>query len=177
MGDSQPRRLEELLVRELGLILALVALALVQATLLTIPLGFSAPLLLVLTVCRTLVGVGSAFPDSGVMRGLRWGLYGGLALDIFGATSIGSHALALLLAAFAVAATTRRLRIEGPLIPLLAVVLGAMIYELTLAFLTQPAPIEWSSYVRVVILPALLIDLILTLPCFFGLRWLLRGQL
>jgi cell shape-determining protein MreD len=103
------------------------AVALVQVTLLATPLGFSAPLLLVLAICRTLLGVGSAFPDGGVMLGLRWALYGGLGLDICTATPLGSHALALLLAALAVAALTRSLQIAGPLLPLVAVLVGSPI--------------------------------------------------
>jgi rod shape-determining protein MreD len=177
LGDTQPRRLEELLARELGLILAIGGLALAQVTLLATPLGFSAPLLLVLAICRTLIGVGSAFPDSGVMRGLRWSLYGGISLDILAATPLGSHALAMLLATFVVAASTRRLRIEGPLLPLLAALVGSLIYESVLALLLQPGPINWASTARVALIPGALATLILALPAFFGLRWMLRAQL
>ncbi|MEI8306442.1 MAG: rod shape-determining protein MreD [Chloroflexales bacterium] len=177
MGDSQPRRLEELLARELGLILCIGALALAQVTLLPTPLGFSAPLILVLAICRTLIGVGSAFPDIGVIRGLRWSLYGGLSLDILAATPLGSHALATLLATFAVTVLTRRLRIEGPLLPILAVCVGSLIYEVVLALLLQPGPINWVSTVQVALVPGVLVALILTLPVFFVLRWMLRAQL
>jgi len=155
----------------------MVALAVAQVTLLATPLGFSAPLVLVLAICRTLIGIGSAFPDSGVSAGMRWALYGGLALDLLAATPIGSHALAYLLACLAVAAATRRLRVERPLIPLLAVLAGALIAETTLALLTQPAPLDWPIYARVVLLPAVLAALIPALPIFFGLRWVLRGEL
>ncbi|NTW98119.1 MAG: rod shape-determining protein MreD [Oscillochloris sp.] len=177
MGDSQPRRLEELLARELGLILTIGALALVQVTLLAMPLGFSAPLLLVLVIGRTLIGVGSAFPDRGVIRGLRWAFYGGLALDVLAATPLGSHILALLLAAFVVAAATRRLRMEGPLLPLLAMIAASLIYESVLALLLQPGPINWFSTAQVALIPGMLVALIMTLPAFFVLRWWLRGQL
>ncbi len=177
MGDSQPRRLEELLAREIGLILAIGALALAQATLLITPLGFSAPLLLVLVISRTLIGVGSAFPDSGIIRGLRWALYGGLGLDIFASTPLGSHALALLLSAALIAAATRRLRIERPLLLLLAMLAASLIHDATLALLLQPGPVDWASTARVAIVPGLLAALIMTLPAFFVLRWMLRGQL
>jgi rod shape-determining protein MreD len=177
LGDSQPRRLEELLARELGLILCIGALALAQVTLLATPLGFSAPLLLVLAICRTLIGVGSAFPDNGIMRGLRWSLYSGIFLDILAATPLGSHALAMLLSTFTVAAATRRLRIEGPLLPILAVLVGSLIYESVLALLLQPGPISWASTARVALVPGVLAALILALPTFFVLRWMLREQL
>lgn len=177
MGDSQPRRLEESLAQEAGRILALVALALVQVTILVTPLGFTVPLVLVAVICRTLLGIGAAFPDIGLSRALRWALYGGLALDSATGTALGSHALALLLACLAVAAAFRRLRVERPIFPLLGVLAGALIYEITLALLTQPGQIEWRSYAEVVILPSVLLALIPTLPMFFLLRWLLRDQL
>jgi rod shape-determining protein MreD len=177
VGDSQPRRLEELLARELGRILALALLALVQVTLLSTPLGFAAPLLLVLVICRTLLGVGGAYPDVGLGRAVRWALYGGIALDILAATPLGAHALALLLAFLVVATLSRRLRVERLLVPLAAAVVATPVYEAVLALLTAPGPIEWRSYGLVVILPAVLAALILTLPTFFALRWLLREQL
>jgi rod shape-determining protein MreD len=154
-----------------------VALALVQVTLFAIPLGFTVPLVLVVVVCRTLLGIGAAFPDRGLSQAFRWALYGGLALDIASGTLLGAHALALLLAALIVATTARRLRIERPIIPLLAMLVACLIYETTLALLTQPNQIEWRSYALVVILPALFAALIPALPVFFLLRWLLRNQL
>ncbi len=177
MGDSQPRRLEEALAREVGRILALAALAIAQVTLARTPLGFAAPLVLVAVICRTLLGVGAAFPDMGLSRAIRWALYGGLALDALTGTPLGAHALALLLATLAVAGATRRLSVERPLIPLLAILAATLIYEATLAVLTQPGAIAWQSYAQVVILPVILVALILTLPTFFLLRWLLRGEL
>ena len=123
----------------------MVALALIQVTLLTTPLGFAAPLVLILVVCRALLGVGAAFPDVGLSRALRWALYGGLALDLLAASALGAHALALLLAVLAVALLTRRLRVERPLVPLAAIIVAALIYEATLALLTQPGTIEWRS--------------------------------
>jgi rod shape-determining protein MreD len=177
VGDSQPRRLEEVVAREVARALALVALALVQVTLLPTPLGFAAPLVLTAVVCRTLIGMGAAFPDLGLSRAIRWALYGGLSLDLLTGSPLGAHALALLLATLAVAASTRRVRVERPLIPLLAVLLATLVYEVTLALLTQPGPIEWRSYAQVVILPAVLVALIPALPAFFLLRWMLREQL
>lgn len=90
MGDSQPRRIEERLARELGLALVLLALALVQVTLLTGLAGFSVPILLVLAIARALVGAGTAEPVRGLMRGLWWAFYGGLALDVLGTMPLGN---------------------------------------------------------------------------------------
>ncbi|NTV62750.1 MAG: rod shape-determining protein MreD [Oscillochloris sp.] len=177
MGDTQPRRLEEILARELGLILAIGGLALVQVTLLRTPLGFSAPLIMVLAICRSLIGVSSAFPDSGIIRGIRWGFYGGLTLDVLAATPLGSHVLAILLATLMITASTRRMRIEGPLLPLLTMLSASLIYEIVMALLLQPSPIDWTSTAQVALIPGVLAALIMTLPVFFVLRWFLREQL
>jgi cell shape-determining protein MreD len=173
VGDSQSRRLEELLARELARALALIALALIQVAWLSLPLGFPLPLLLVLVVNRVIIGVASAFPDRELGYALRWAIYGGLTLDLLAATPLGAHVLALLLAALVVMLFTRRLRVGGPLIPLLAVLVATPIYELTLALLTQPLPLEWVRYGQFIILPVLLMALILTLPTYLSLRWLL----
>ncbi|PDW04909.1 rod shape-determining protein MreD [Candidatus Viridilinea mediisalina] len=173
MGDSQSRRLEERLAREGVRILALIALALIQATLLLTPLGFALPLLVVLVVSRILVGLATPFPDSELSYALRWAIYGGLTLDLLTASPLGVHALALLLAALLVILATRRLQLGGPLIPLLAVLLATLIYEISLALLTQPLPLEWFSYSRFVILPTTLLALILTLPIYITMRWVL----
>ncbi|MEI7645913.1 MAG: rod shape-determining protein MreD [Chloroflexales bacterium] len=163
-----------MLARELGLILSIGGLALAQVTLLSTPLGFSVPLLLVLAICRTLIGVGSAFPDIGVIRGLRWSLYSGISFDILAATPLGSHALAMLLATFAVAAAARHLHIEGPMLPLIAVFIGSLIYESVLALLLQPGMVNWASTARIALIPGVLAAVLLALPAFFGLRWMLR---
>lgn len=177
MGDTQPRRLEEALAHEAGRIAGLFALACVQVTLLGLPGGFTLPLVPVLAICRTLLGVGAAFPDVSLGRALRWALYGGLALDVFAATPLGAHALALLLAVVVVAALARRLSVERPAVPLLAVLVGMLIYEMVLALFLQPGPIDWQRYLMVVVLPSVVIALAPTLPLFFLLRRLLRSQL
>ena len=62
---------------------------------------------------------------------------------LLAATVLGAHALALLLAVLAVALLARRLTVERPIVPLLAIIVAALIYEAALALLTQPGPIEW----------------------------------
>jgi rod shape-determining protein MreD len=177
VGDSQPRRLEERIARELGLIVLMVALALLQVTLFQLPLGFPVPIVLIAIICRTVIGTSSAFPDSGVSVALRWALYAGLTLDLLTTTPIGSHPFALLITATLVALTTRRLSAERIFIPLLATLCGALIYEAILALLILPQPIDWSAYARVVLLPTMLIAIIPALPIFFMMRWALRRQI
>lgn len=176
MGNTQPRRLEEYLAQESLLILGMLLLALVQVTLLPTPLGFPPALLLVVVVCRTLVRDEGSYFSSGLAGAVRWAFYGGIALDIFAATPLGSHALALLLAAILVAAGTYQLRVEGPLLPLLSVLAGTIVYELVLAVVCCGTMIvtDWRSYAVVVIMPSVLLALIPTLPIFLLLRWLSR---
>jgi rod shape-determining protein MreD len=176
MDYSQPRRIEERLAYEVVLIIALAVLALAQVTLLPAPLGFPPPLLLILVICRILLGVRQPASNGGVSLGLRWALYGGLALDIYAVTPLGSHALALLAAATLVFPMAGRLRVEGPLLPLLSVLLGSIVYEgvLALIYISTVAPIEnWTAYGIAIVLPSVLMCLILTLPIFFGMRWFL----
>jgi rod shape-determining protein MreD len=177
VGDSQPRRLEERVAREIGLIALMIALALIQVTVLQLPLGFPVPIVLIAVICRTLLGLNAPAPDSGVATALRWALYGGLTLDVLATTALGTHALALLLTALVVTVATRRLSGERVFIPLLATFVGALIYEGTLALLTQPQPIDWAAFARVVLLPTTLVALIPTLPVFFVMRWALRRQI
>lgn len=164
------------LAHEVGRIVGLFALACAQVTLLGLPSGFTLPLVPVLVICRALLGVSDAFPDVGLGRALRWALYGGLALDVFGATPLGAHALALLLGVLVVTAFTRRLRVERPVVPLLAVLVGMLIYEMVLALFLHPGAIEWRSYLLMVVLPSVVIALAPTLPLFFVLRRVIRGQ-
>lgn len=176
MGDTQPRRLEELLARELLRGLTIVGLGLVQVTLLITPLGFSVPLLLLITVCNVLVSVDSPSPERDILRTLRLVLYGGLTLDLLSATNLGVHILALLLALLFVMLVTHRLRVEGLFVPLFAMLGASPIYELTLTLTTDSRPTDWLIYSRFILLPALFMALIPTLPIYFSLRWLLHRQ-
>ncbi len=181
MGHTRAKKLEEYLVRESLLILSMIALALVQMSLLPTPLGSPPTLLLVLVVCRVLLGIGSGtiFADSGLEGAARWAFYGGLTLDIGSATPLGSHALALLGAVIVVAVGTSRLRVDGPLLPLISVLIGALVYEVLLAILVYnqfTTLNEWHMYAMSVILPSVLLTLIPALPLFFLLRWLFRVQ-
>lgn len=174
MGNNQPRRIEERLARESGLILILLLLALIQVTLLTAPTGFCIPLLLVLAIGRSLVGAGTAEPVRGLMRGLWWAFYGGIALDLLGSMPFGSHTIAHLVAVFVVGLVARRFVVERPLVSLLSVACGTLIYEAMLWLLVLPPDSDWQVYVRVVMLPSLLLALIPTLPTVALLHRLLR---
>ena len=172
MGDSQPRRLEERLISEIVAICAVVALTLVQMTLLITPWGFPPPLLLVVVISRALVAVGSAFPDAGIFAALRWACYGGLTLDLFSGLPLGCHIFALVLAIGLVSIATRSLQIEGLLIPLLAMLAGSLIYEISLALIANfvGSEIGWRNYATIVIVPSVLLALVPPPPIFALMR-------
>lgn len=165
MGYSQPRRVEEYLARELALALLLLGLALVQAALLPRPLGFAPNLLLLLTVCQTLL--------AGPVTAARWAFYGGLGLDLCAGSPLGSHALALLAAVLLVAPLLARFSRGNWLLPLAGVLLGVLAYHAAAALLGALliAPIDLRRYALVVVLPDLSVALIPALPLFLAMRW------
>ncbi len=178
MGDRRPK-IEERLLLELVLIGGLVLLALAQTTLIPRPLGIAPPLMLVVVVCRTLIGMEDSMPDNSLARSLRWAFYGGIALDICAATPLGSHAIALLLASMMVMLLANRLRIGRALLPLLAVLLATVLYEATLGLFYHVlvAPLDWSQHMLVIVLPSVLFALIPALPVFYLLRWRYQSDL
>ncbi|MBC8076770.1 MAG: rod shape-determining protein MreD [Chloroflexales bacterium] len=151
-------------MRELGLLLLLITLALTQATLLPAILGTPPALVLIVVVCCTLV--------SGLGASARWAFYGGVAIDLCAAAPIGSHALALLLAALAVHVALRRLGGEHWLLPVVATFGAALLYETVLALIyTLPvAPLDWRNYAVVALLPSALMAMVPALPVYALLR-------
>jgi rod shape-determining protein MreD len=173
MGDSRPRRIEELATREVGLALLLLALVLVQSALLPRPSGLALNLLLLVTICHALL--------AGPARAARWAFYGGLSMDICANSTLGSHALALLAAALLPTLLLGRFSRRNWLLPLLGVGLGALVYYVVLGLLmtTLVAPIEPQVYALVVVLPQLLLALVPALPIFLlmrSLRMRSRGE-
>lgn len=166
MGAAQPRRIEERLARELWLALALLAVALAQATLLPRLFGLTPNLLLLLVVSRALM--------AGPASGARWAFYGGLWLDLFCDTALGTHALALLAAVLPATLLLAWLSRSNWLLPLLGVLLGSLGYHAMLVLLTSllTAPVSLRAYLPVVVLPTTLFILIPALPLFLLMRWL-----
>lgn len=164
----QPRRIEQRLTHEIGLVLLLVVLALGQITLAPKPLGFAPALMLVVVICRSLV--------AGASSGLRWAFYGGVALDICAGTPLGSHALALLAAVSSVTLLLWPIRGEHWLIPIISVFVGTLVYEGLLAWMytASVAPLNWSAYAVVALLPSALLAVIPALPVYMVLRQVAR---
>lgn len=171
MGDSQPRRIEERVARELLLAACLLVVAVAQATLLPRPLGFPPNLVLILVICQSLI--------AGMTRASRWAFYGGIALDFCSGRLIGTHALALLVAVFAATLPLGRLSRENWLLPLLGAALGAFGYYATLGLLTYvfDGPFDMRSFAILAALPDALMTLIPALPIFLVWRsWLSRRR-
>jgi rod shape-determining protein MreD len=166
MGSAQPRRIEERVIRELGLALALLGLALAQAALVPRLLGLTPNLLLLLTICQALI--------AGSANASRWAFYGGLALDLGADTALGLHSLALLAAVLVIGSILARWSRGNWLLPLVGVVLGSLAYHAVLALLTVllVAPISPRIYALVVVLPATILVLVPALPLFLSMRWL-----
>jgi rod shape-determining protein MreD len=166
MGSTQPRRIEERVIRELWLALALLGLALAQAALVPRLLGLTPNLLLLLTICQALL--------AGPANAARWAFYAGLALDLGADTALGLHALALLAAVLVIGSLLARWSRSNWLLPLVGVVLGSLAYHIVLVSLTAllVAPINPRIYALVVILPATILVLVPALPLFLSMRWL-----
>jgi len=166
MGSAQPRRIEEWVVRELWLALALLGLALVQAALMPRMLGLTPNLLLLLTICQALI--------AGPTNAARWAFYAGLALDLSADTALGLQALALLAAVLVIGSILARFSRGNWLLPLVGAVLGSLAYHAVLALLTAllVAPMSLRIYALVVVLPATILVLVPALPLFLSMRWL-----
>ena len=165
MGYSQRQRLEVIIAREFALAATLLLIALLQTALPAQPGLFMPNVLLLLTVCQTLlVGAGSA---------ARWAFYGGLALDICAGSILSTHALALLAAVMLVSFILARLSYSNWLLPLLGVPLGISIYHAVLVGLISLTikPIDLPTYAIVSLLPDMLVTLIPALPVFLAMRW------
>jgi rod shape-determining protein MreD len=166
MGYSQPRRIEEFVAREIGLALLLLALALAQSALLPHPRALTLNPLLLLTICRALLaGPGNA---------ARWAFYGGISLDVCAGSTLGTHALALLVAMLLPTLALARLSRRNWLLPLLGVALGAVVYYVVLGMLMAllVAPVAPRDYGAIVVLPGVLLALIPALPLFLTMRWI-----
>ncbi len=165
MGYYQRQRLEVIVAKEFALAAILLLVAMIQTALPAQPGMFMPNLLVLLTVCQTLlIGPGAA---------ARWAFYGGLALDICGGSILSMHALALLAVVVVVSFMLARLSHSNWLLPLLGVPLGIVIYHTILIALLSLTikPIDIASYALVSLLPDLLVTLIPTLPIFLLMRW------
>ncbi len=160
--DYRRRRLDEQLATQVGLALLVLAAVLIQTTLLPTVLRAPLNLVLIATICWTMV--------SGPTKGAAIGFYGGLVLDLLAHSAFGTHALALLVVAGITAVVVERLPAENWLLTLILVAVGTPLYHLIVIGLNGPVN-DWLSWLIVVIPPAIVINLVLALPEFLVIRW------
>lgn len=165
MGNTQRQRLEEIIAGELALMLALLGIAMLQAALPIRQLAFVPNIMLLLVVCRALL--------AGASSAARWAFYGGLAIDLCTASTLGSHALALLVSVLAALIALAPFNRTSWLVPIVGMLLGALAYHATYALLISitVAPVDPQAYVLVAALPETLVTLIPALPLFLVMRW------
>ncbi|NWG20016.1 MAG: hypothetical protein HXY39_06775 [Chloroflexi bacterium] len=165
MGHSRRQRVEEIVARELALMLALLVVALAQTTLLPRLSGVAPNLMLLLAVCHGLV--------AGTAPAARWSFYGGLALDLCAMSLLGSHSLALLAGVVVATWPLARFRRGNWLVPIAGVALGGLAYHTVYALLTAlfVAGFEPAVYALYAALPDILIVLTPALPLYMALRW------
>ncbi len=160
--DYRRRRLDEQIATQLGLALLVLALVLIQTTLLPTVLRAPLNLVLIATICWTMI--------SGPAKGAAIGFYGGLVLDLQAHSALGTHALALLVVAGITAVVVERLPAENWLLTLILVGVGTPLYHLIVIGLSGGVS-DWISWLIVVIPPAAVINLVLALPEFLVIRW------
>jgi rod shape-determining protein MreD len=160
--DYRRRRLDEHLATQVGLALLVLALTLIQTTLLPSVLQSPLNLVLIATICWTMI--------SGPAKGAAIAFYGGLVLDLLAHSPLGSHALALLVVAGITAVVVERLPAENWLLTLILVGVGTPLYHLIVIGLNGGVT-DWLSWLIVVIPPAIVINLVLSLPELMIIRW------
>lgn len=177
MGDPQQRRIEVRVVTELARIAGMVLLALAQVTLIPAINGLTLPLVLLVLLSWLLVTIEMTGTIAQAALALRLAFYGGLALDLFAAMPVGSHALALMLAMLLVSLVCNWLRVEMLLLALPLLASATLTYELTLALLYHltATPLVWQSYTVAVLLPATVLALPAAMGFYLLVRWTYRS--
>lgn len=170
MGDNQRWRIEERIAHEIGLACMLLLLALLQVALPPQPIDLVPNILLLLVVCRALLQSSA--------NAARWAFYSGIGLDLCSGTTLGVHAMALIIAVLTSRIALIRMNRTSWITPLAGVPLGMIAYYGTMAILISllVAPIDLVRYSVSAVLPELLATLIPALPLFLGMRWLIERQ-
>jgi rod shape-determining protein MreD len=151
-------------------ILLLISVALIQSTVmphLTL-WGVKPDLMLLVVISWSL--------SRGARAGIVWGFIGGLCLDLFSGAPLGLSALALLIASFFSGLGEATIFRTHVILPLATVFLASLIYDVIslLVLRTLGWPVVWlDSFIRLV-LPASLLNVLLTPLVYPTIRWLHR---
>lgn len=148
-------------------LLGLAAAVLIQATLLTRIRFFGAQpdLLVVLVVCWSLL--------HGVGEGLLWAFAGGLVIDAIAGLPLGASSLALMPLCLLASIGQTSVYANNIWLPVVFVAMATPIHGWIILFIrqVQGVPINWLDVNLRVILPALVLNLLLTVVVARVLRW------
>lgn len=167
-------KIEERIGYELRAILILFGMVVMQKIIVITWIGLAVTLVLLLVVLRVLL--------EPVTQVVRWALYGGLLLDVTSGARLGVHAIALIIAVGIVYVLLSRITSESWVLPIVAVLVGGIVYHLCNALLlvVQFGGYDFLAYLTAVALPEMLMIVIPALPIFLLLRWvrsIRRGEL
>ncbi len=167
-------KIEERIGYELRAILILFGMVVMQKIIVITWIGLAVNLGLLLVVLRVLL--------EPVTQVVRWALYGGLLLDVTSGARLGVHAIALIIAVGIVYVLLSRITSESWVLPIVAVLVGGIVYHLCNALLlvVQFGGYDFLAYLTAVALPEMLMIVIPALPIFLLLRWvrsIRRGEL
>ncbi len=165
MSEYRPK-IEQHIARQVLRALLLLSVALLQTALAPTLWRFRVDWVLLMVVGWTLL--------RGLVPGVRWAVYGGVALDVLGTMPIGSHLLALLLCVCGVALVVEPLDRDQPLLLLATLLLATLVYGFTLMLVLYMTGqrLPWYQYPLVVVIPTAIINTIAAFPTFALLRWL-----
>jgi len=148
-------------------LLVLAAAVLIQATLLTRIRFFGAQpdLLLVLVICWSLL--------HGVSEGLLWAFIGGLLFDVVAGLPIGASPLALMPLCFLASIGRSSVHASNLWLPVLFVAVATPIHGWIMLFIRQAqgVSVDWAGVSLKVILPAVVLNVLLTIIVARALRW------
>jgi rod shape-determining protein MreD len=157
--------------RRADLYLALIILSfavVIQGTLLSRVriLGISPNLLLVVVVCWSLA--------HGVADGLIWAFIGGLGVDLIAGLPLGTSSLALMPTCFLAGIGRNSVFTHSVFWPMLLVALATPLHGWIVLLILQflGMPVDWVNTTARVILPELVLNVLLTIPVYPGLRWI-----
>jgi len=163
MGDRKPK-IEQRILIEIATALLLIGVALLQTSLAPSIYRFRIDWVLLVVVGWTLL--------HGLVPGLRWAMYGGVALDVLQPLPLGTHLLALLICVIGVAYITEPLDREQPLLVVLVMLGSALAYGtiVTLVMHVTVQAVPWLSFGLTSLLPTALLNAVAGVPVFGLMR-------
>jgi rod shape-determining protein MreD len=96
----------------------------------------------------------------GWREALPWGFVGGLCLDLFSGAPFGTASLALVLVAFCCSAGGVSAFRDNPLLPVMLIFWGTVLYGVLYLFLlrSHEMPVSWVGSLRQVVVPGAIVN-------------------